>query len=236
MTKVGESKLINIPKTLTFIGYYHILALLFCFIFIISNIAASKVSIVGGIFIDAGTAYFPLLYIINDIITEIYGFRASRKVIWIAVTSNIIFVLFLSLIVKLPSLYGSGSNESFDILFSFSPRILVASVSSFLLGEYFNSMILAKSKVKFHGKIFMLRAIFSTMIGVSIESGLFSIIAFSGVVPTSELLSMTLLLIFSKVFYEAVTIPITLRIVMFLKKKENYDYYDNDTKFTLFSF
>lgn len=236
MNKVGETKTLNVSKTLTFVGYYHILALLFCFIFILSNIAASKVSIFGGIFIDAGTAYFPLLYIINDVITEIYGFRASRKVIWLAVCSNICFVLFLSLIVKLPSSYSEGSNESFDLLFSFSPRILVASVTSFLIGEYFNSMILAKSKIKFQGKMFMLRAIFSTLIGVSIESGLFSVIAFTGVVPSGELLSMTLLLIFAKVFYEAITIPITLRFVMFLKKKENYDYYDKDTKFNLFSF
>ena len=236
MDNVESKKIPDIAKKLTFVGYYHILALLFCFIFIISNIAATKVGLLGGVFIDTGTAYFPLLYIINDIITEIYGFRASRKVIWIAVCTNICFVLFLSLIVKLPSSHEIASNNSFDVVFSFSPRILIASVTSFLIGEYFNSMILAKAKIRFHGKMFMFRAIFSTVIGVSIESSLFSLIAFTGIVPTEELLNMTLLLIFAKIFYEVITMPITSRIVLFLKKHENFDFYDRDTKFNLLPF
>lgn len=221
----------------TSVGFYHVFCICFCFIFIISNLAASKVTLVGGIFIDTGTLYFPLLYIINDITTEVYGFKASRKIIWLAVVSNICFVGLLSLCVMLPSAADYDSaNTAFNRLFALSPRILVASVSSFLIGEYINSLVLALSKIKLSGRLFMFRAVFSTFIGVSIESFLFALIAFYGMVPNEELVNMSLMLIFAKVFYELISIPLTAKFVTYLKLRENSDYYDYNTKFNILPF
>jgi uncharacterized integral membrane protein (TIGR00697 family) len=235
MNKILEETKYNI-NSLTEISFFHILSIAFCFLFILSNIAASKISVVSGVYIDTGTAFFPLLYIINDITTEVYGFKASRKVIWFAVLCNIVFVLALSSIVNLSYSYGYSINTSFDVVFNFSPRILVASVSSFLIGEYINSVILSVSKIKFSGRLFPVRAIFSTFVGVSIESAIFSVIAFYGVISVEELISMSILLIAVKVLYEIFSIPITLKIVKYLKLKENLDHYDYDTKFNILPF
>ncbi len=220
----------------SYLGFYHLLALIFCFVFVLSNIAASKIGIIFDVYLDTGTLYFPILYIVNDIITEIYGFTSSRKVIWMAISTNIIFVLFLSLSVSLPSVESIGVNLAFDQVFSLSPRILMASVISFLIGEYVNSVMLAKSKIRFHGKSFGYRAITSTAVGVSVESILFSTIAFAGKFEVDELIGMTTMLISIKILYEIVTMPITSKIVSYLKKYENMDFYDTDTKFTILPF
>ena len=224
----------DIIKRSTRFGIYHLLAFMFSFIFIISNLAASKVGNFWGIYLPSGTLYFPMLYIINDMTTEVYGFRASRRTIWLAIFTNILFVFLTTLAVSLPSDYTQESNKAFDELFTTSPRILVASIASFLFGEYINSMILAISKVKLSGRYFMGRAIFSTFIGVSIESFLFSIIAFYGIIELSEITYMSISLIIIKVIYEAICIPVTYRIVKYFKNRENIDHYDKDTKFNIF--
>lgn len=219
----------------TKIGYYHIFAISFSFIFIISNLAAIKIGYFFGVFLDTGTAYFPLLYIINDIVTEVYGFKASRRIIWLAIFANILFVFLLSIAVNLPSADGYFTNYAFNTLFVLSPRILVASISSFLIGEYINSVILSTSKISFKGKLFMFRAVISTFIGVTLESFLFATIAFYGVIPTMEIFYMTITLIFAKVLYGLVSVPISAKIVKFLKISENVDFYDYKTKFNIFS-
>jgi uncharacterized integral membrane protein (TIGR00697 family) len=236
MNEINNNKDAQKIESVTHISFFHILSILFCFLFILSNISASKVSIISGVFIDAGTAFFPLLYIINDITTEVYGFKASRKVIWFAVVANILFTFSLAFIVNLSPSQNFASNTSFDILFNFTPRILVASVSSFLIGEYINSVILSVSKVKYSGKLFAFRAIFSTFVGVTIESSIFSVIAFYGVVPAEELVNMSIWLITIKVLYELISIPITIRFIKYLKLRENIDHYDYNTKFNILPF
>jgi uncharacterized integral membrane protein (TIGR00697 family) len=217
----------------TNIGYFHLLTLAYALIFIISNTSAVKVGMFFGRYLDTGTLYFPLLYILNDVITEVYGFRTSRKVIWLTIACNLLFSLALYISVMLPGAVEVESNQSFNTVFAMSPRIVLASVSAFLIGEYVNSLVLSLSKIKMQGRWFGARAIFSTAIGVTIESTMFAFIAFYGVVGAYEVMEMTVLLVLIKVLYELVSLPITTRIVAFLKHREGLDYYDYGTKFNL---
>lgn len=220
----------------TRIGYYHFLAISFCFVFIVSNVAATKISSFMGFHIPSGIFFFPLLYIINDVVTEIYGFKASRKIVWLAIFVNILFTSLLSFAAILTPVGNTKIGIAFDMLFGFAPRILVASISSFLVGEYINAVILSVLKIKFVGKHFPLRAIFSTFVGVTCETLLFSVIAFYGLIPAEELLAMGIFLIFIKVFYEFISIPVTVWIVKYIKDKENIDFYDNNVSYNIFSF
>lgn len=217
----------------TNIGYFHLMTLAYVLIFIISNASAVKVGMFFGCYLDTGTLYFPLLYILNNIITEVYGFRTLRKVIWLTIACNLLFSLALYISVMLPGAPEVASNQNFNIVFAMSPRIVLASVTSFLIGEYVNSLVLSLSKIKMHGRWFGVRAILSTAIGVSIESTMFAFIAFYGVVGAYEVMEMTILLVLVKVLYELVSLPITTRIVAFLKHREGLDYYDYGTKFNL---
>ena len=220
----------------TNIGYFHLIALAYMMIFIISNMAAVKVGVFFGKFLDTGTLYFPILYILNDMLTEIYGFKASRKVIWLTIGCNLLFVASLYIAAIIPGTEIIDSNQYFNIVFTTSPRILLASVTSFLIGEYVNSLVLAISKIRWQGKWFGARAIFSTTIGVSIESSIFSLIAFYGIIGSKELIEMTILLVLIKVLYEFISLPITTKILSFLRRREGIDYYDYGTKFNILPF
>lgn len=220
----------------TNIGYFHLIALAYMMIFIISNMAAVKVGVFFGKFLDTGTLYFPILYILNDMLTEIYGFKASRKVIWLTIGCNLLFVASLYIAAIIPGTEIIDSNQYFNIVFTTSPRILLASVTSFLIGEYVNSLVLAISKIRWQGKWFGARAIFSTLVGVAIESTLFAFIAFYDRIGSVELMEMTIALVIVKVLYELFSLPITIRIVSFLKNKEGVDHYDYNTKFNILPF
>ncbi len=220
----------------TNVGYFHLIALTYVMIFIISNTAAVKVGVFFGKFLDTGTLYFPVLYILNDVLTEVYGFKASRKVIWLTIGCNLLFATALYIAVMMPGAEVVDSNQHFNVVFTMSPRILLASITSFLIGEYINSLVLATSKMRLKGKWFGARAILSTAIGVTIESSIFASIAFYGVVGTVELMEMTVLLVLIKVLYELISLPITTRIVTFLKYREGIDYYDYGTKFNILPF
>ena len=220
----------------THFGLFHIVALAYIIILIVSNVAATKVGFFLGQYLDIGTMYFPLLYIFNDVITEVYGFRTSRKVLWVALGCNICFALMLGIVSAIPGATDVDTTSSFDKIFNFLPRILAASVISFLIGEYANSVILAITKVKFSGQFFGFRAIFSTMIGVVIESILFAFGAFYGKIDFDGIMSMIWMLVFVKVLYEFVSLPLTIKLVGYLKKKEKIDHYDYNTKFNIFPF
>lgn len=223
-------------KLQTNVGYFHLMTITYVIIFIISNTAAIKIGVFFGNFLPTGIIYFPILYILNDVITEVYGFRTSRKVIWLTISCNLLFTSALYIAVMLPGADIVESNKYFDMIFTMSPRVLLASVTSFLIGEYANSLVLAISKIKMRGKWFGFRAILSTVIGVAIESTIFAFVAFYGIIGSVELIEMTILLVIVKVLYEVASLPITTRIVSYLKLKEGIDYYDYDTKFNILPF
>lgn len=229
----------------THLGLYHFITILYVILFLIANIAAVKVKEfgpwqifdykLGPWFLDVATLYFPLLYILNDILTEIYGFIATRKVIWSSIFFAALAMLLFYIVVNIKAV-NNEETRSFDIVFSFSPIILLASITSFVIGEYFNSTILSKLKIKYAGKYFWCRALFSTLIGSTIESTLFAFIAFGRMFEMNELFSMALLLIASKVIYEFLSIPIIILLVKKIKRYEKIDNYDHNVKFSFFPF
>lgn len=214
-------------NTLAQTKFYNLLTIIFIFCLLISNIAEIKIMDVFGLAqVGAGTLFFPLLYVLNDVLTEVYGFSASRRTIWMALFFNIVFTLLMQLILILPNGEDWQEKEAFETIFSLSPRIIIASLSSYFLRELINASILSVLKLQFRGKLFALRATFSTLISSFLESTMFGVIAFYGRIPDDELIKMTVMLTILKVLYEIITMPLTLMLVNYLKKTENLDVYE----------
>lgn len=210
-----------------FVRYYTIFSMWFVACLILSNLGALKLCDFFGWFqLDAGTFIFPMLYVINDVVTEIYGFQASRRMVIIALLANCLFVSVLYLITLIPSSEKSEIYSAMTILFSLSPRIFIASVFSYFIGELLNSKILIHLKEKYRGRHFAIRSVISTSISAFLESSLFCIIAFSLMISAVELVKMILVLALVKVIYEIIMLPITVQVVANLKARQKIDYID----------
>lgn len=221
--KIDQLPVINTEKETK---YYNIISTMFTVCLLMSNVAELKICDFFGYSIGAGTLIFPLVYILNDILTEVYGFSCSRKAIWQALFINCIFSTFLYFITILPPSEHWGEQESFEKLFFVSPRIVIASLLSYLVGEMINATIISSLKIKFSGRYFVVRAIFSTFVGSLIESVIFGYIAFYGRIPNDSLVEMITLLTIIKLLYETLAMPITIKIVCFLKQAEKIDSYE----------
>ncbi|NRB11297.1 MAG: queuosine precursor transporter [Rickettsiaceae bacterium] len=209
--------------------YYHALGLMFTLILIVSNIAAIKVFSVAGFSLPGGMIVFPLLYILNDTLTEVYGFTASRRIIWSALLCNILVSGVLYIVVVLPPADHWSNHESYKNIFSLSPWIVMASIVSYITGESINAVIISTLKIKMKGGFFALRAIFSTFIGALIETTIFCFIAFSSQMPLIIILEMIINMTLIKVFYELFAMPITTRFVSFLKTSEDMNVFEMPT-------
>lgn len=225
------------PKDLpSGLRYYDLIGGLFVAILLISNIAATKLVGFGNFPFDGGTFLFPLSYIFGDILTEVYGFARARRVIWLGFAANVLAALTFAVIAALPPASIWPNQEAFELILGVVPRIVLASMIAYLVGEFTNSVILAKLKVATKGKHLWTRTIGSTLVGEAVDTTLFVIIAFYGVIPTNEL---WLMMAFNYVFkcgVEIVLTPATYALVGFLKRKEQVDVFDTDTRFTPWSF
>lgn len=210
--------------------HYHIITIFFIFCLLFSNLAGMKIVDVFGIGqVGAGTIFFPLLYVMNDIITEVYGFTASRRTIWLALFFNLLFSLIMFLVMLLPSGPDWQEKEAFETVFSLSPYIISGSIISYFIGELINAVILSNLKLQLKGRIFAVRALFSTLISCFIESILFGVIAFYQRIPGDELVKMIVMLTLTKVLYEFLIMPLILKFTSFLKKSEKLDVYEKPT-------
>ncbi len=219
-------------RTYTYLGT---LSVLFVAVLLVSNIASTKIVQLGWLTFDGGTLLFPLSYIFADILTEVYGFSRSRRVIWLGFFCAAIMSLVLYVVGALPAASDWGNQAAYDAILGQAPRIVLASLIAYLCGEFINSFILAKMKVWTAGKRLWTRTIGSTVVGELVDSSLFILVAFAGVLPTSLLLT---LIISNYVFKTAVEIlftPLTYAIVGFLKRREQEDYFDRDTNFNPFA-
>ena len=209
-----------------------LISVLFATFLILSNLSSIKLTsinfILGDFTIDGGFLFFPLLYILADILTEVYGFKTSRYSIWLAFIANIIVVTGLSAVNSLPPAPDWHNQQAFDAVFSISHRILIASLTSYLFGEFINAFILAKLKVRMKGKFMEFRLIFSTVCGVMIENLIFFFIAFYGEIPTSIIFEMIVVQFILKIAYETLSLPITVRLINYLKRVEHKDHYDRN--------
>lgn len=215
--------------------YFHIVTGLFVAVLLISNIASVKILNLGWFTFDGGTLLFPLAYIFGDILTEVYGYKRSRKVIWTGFFCLLLATVTFYIVGLLPEASGWLNQEAYNSILGVVPRIALASVIAYFFGEFSNSYILAKMKIWTKGKMLFARTIGSTIIGEFIDTALFVLIAFLGVLTPKLLFAVILSNYVFKVCVEILFTPLTYRIVGFLKKRENEDYYDYKTNFNPFS-
>ena len=216
--------------------YYDLIMAAFVTILLCSNIiGAEKVVNVWGFSFGAGILFFPISYFFNDILTEVYGYARSRKVVW-AGFAALGFASFMAwVVVTLPPAAGWVHQEAYIIVFGQTPRIVVASLLAFFSGEFVNSYVLAKMKIFTTGNFLWIRTIGSTVAGEAMDSIIFYPIAFYGFWPNDLLITVMLTNYVLKVSWEVVATPLTYKVVGFLKRKEHEDYYDRNTNFTPFS-
>jgi len=179
--------------------------------------------------------FFPLSYVFGDVLTEVYGYARARKVVW-AGFGAMAFASFMSAVVlAFPPAPGWPHQEAFRTVFGNTPRIVLASLVAYFCGEFANSYVLARLKVRTEGRLLWLRTIGSTIVGEGIDSLIFYPLAFVGVWSNELVLTVMVTNYLFKVGWEAAITPVTYRVVGFLKRAESEDYYDHDTNFTPFS-
>ena len=206
--------------------YYDTITIAFIVCLITANLGATKLWQVGPHALPGGIFVFPMLYVLNDILTEVYGFTASRRVIWLALYSNLFIALVLYAVVFLPPSDHWPHQEAFVQIFSIAPRIFIASLGSYFIGELLNASVISTLKIMLEGRNFGLRAILSTCVGAFIETSIFASIAFGLKLPASYLLSMIFTLTALKVLYELAALPITVKVTSYLKITEDMDSYE----------
>lgn len=216
--------------------FYDFIMAAFVTILLCSNlIGAEKVVTVFGFSFGAGILFFPISYFFNDILTEVYGYARSRKVVW-AGFAALGFASFMAwVVIKLPPAQGWIYQASYETVFGQTWRIVLASLLAFFSGEFVNSYVLAKMKLITSGKFLWMRTIGSTIAGEMMDSLIFYPIAFYGFWPNDLLITVMITNYVLKVSWEVIATPVTYKVVNYLKKKENEDYYDKDTNFTPFS-
>lgn len=216
--------------------YLEVITGLFVAVLLISNIASTKFISFGPFDFDGGTLLFPLSYIFGDILTEVYGYARSRKVIWTGFIAALLMSLTFAAVAALPASAGSEAlNTAFNQLLGLVPRIVAASLIAYFAGEFANSYTLAKLKLLTNGRYFWMRALGSTLVGEGVDTLLFVVIAFVGVADAPPLLTLILSNYAFKLLVEAVLLPVTYGVVNLLKRAEQEDYFDRQTNFNPFA-
>ncbi len=208
----------------------------FVAVLLISNIASTKLLALGPFTFDGGTILFPLSYIFGDILTEVYGYQRSRKVIWLGFISALVMSLVFILVGALPAAGDWPYQPAYDQILGTTPRIITASLIAYFAGEFTNSYILAKLKVAMQGQQLWIRTIGSTLVGQVVDTGLFVVIAFGGSVPGEALIAILVSNYVFKCLVEILFTPATYWITGWLKQEEQADVYDIDTNFNPFHF
>jgi uncharacterized integral membrane protein (TIGR00697 family) len=215
--------------------YYDWIVGIFVAVLIVTQIIAQKIVSFGPLALSAGVILFPISYIFGDVLTEVYGYERTRRVIWIGFAAAILMALVFWLAVALPSAVGWENQVAFSQVLGFVPRIVVASLIAYWAGSFANSFIMAKLKVLMKGHQLWVRTIGSTIVGEAIDTVLVMLIAFTGVLPWPLLVRVGVSIYVVKVAYEVIATPLTYAVVGKLKKEEGIDLYDKRTDFTPFS-
>lgn len=203
-----------------------LLSTLFCVCLIAANVLETKQISVGPVSLTGGLIVFPVSYIINDCVCEVWGYAKARLLIWMGFAMNFFFVLLGALCDWIPGASYWDNDAGFHAVFGLAPRIAAASFVAFLAGSFVNAYVMSRMKLHSQGKHFSLRAIVSTVAGEGIDSLLFFPLALWGVVPTDELPVLMLWQVVLKTLYEIVALPLTIRVVRRVKRYEGEDAYD----------
>lgn len=204
---------------------------LFVTCLIAGNILIVKQVGIGPFTLPAGIIIFPLSYILGDVLTEVYGYKKARSVIWLGFLCNMVAVAAFWIGGLLPSAPSFQAQEAYQLILGSTPRFLLASFIAYTAGEFSNSYVLAKMKIATKGKWLWTRTIGSTIIGQGIDSVIALSIAFAGVLPSQVLVTMILSHWLAKTVYETAVTPLTYMVVGYFKRKENSDVYDYTTNF-----
>ena len=216
--------------------YLDVLTTAFVVILLVSNLIAQKVCQIGPFAVSGAILLFPVTYIFGDIFTEIYGFAASRRAIWLGFFGTILLYVMGAIIIALPAAPGWHNQEAFAIVFGFIPRILAASLVAFWAGEFANSYTMARLKLLTDGRRLWTRTIGSTIVGQAVDTTLVIFLTFVGVVPLRTLGNMIVTGYVLKVAYEVLATPLTYAVINWLKRAEQADAFDRDESFNPFSF
>ena len=208
-----------------------VMGIVFCVCLICSNLLEVKMVSLGGITATAGLIVFPISYIINDCIAEVWGYRKARLIIWYGFLMNFVAVAVFRLSILVPGSGNFHQQEAFALVLGNTTRITVASFVAFLFGSFLNAYVMSRLKILQHGRGFSLRAIASTVVGEGADSLVFFTIAFGGVLPVHDLLMLILTQIGMKTAYEVIALPLTNRLVKWVKRKEHTDVYDTDISY-----
>lgn len=218
---------------------FMLLVALFTLCLTAANLFATKQITVGPVNFTGALLVFPISYIINDVVAEVYGFRRARILIWMAFGMNFFFVLMGALVDLIPGAdwwLGTPAGQGFHAIFGLAPRIVVASFLAFLVGSFVNAAVLSKMKVASNGKLFPLRAIVSTILGELCDSVIFFPIALLGIVPLEDMPKFVFWSVLLKTLYEIIILPVTMRVVKAVKRIEETDAFDTNIKYRLFKY
>lgn len=221
------------------IGRFRLLdlfAAIFISVLLVSMIMAQKIFMVWGVPFTTAIIVFPVSYIIGDVLTEVYGYGATRRIIWMGFLACVLMVVFLEIAVALPPAPGWPHQGAFEVVIHNVPRTVTASLFAYLCGEFANSFLMAKMKVWTKGRYLWTRTIGSTVVGQGVDTSVFVLIAFWGTMPAPVLLSVIVSAYFFKVAYEILATPVTYLVVRTVKRVEHTDVFDTNTNFTPFRF
>lgn len=211
--------------------YFVLAVVVFITCLITSNITAVKLVDVFGLVVPAAIVIFPISYIVGDVLTEVYGYRQARRVIWLGFLCNLTTVVAVWLGQVLPAASFWDGQAAYERILGYTPRLLGASFLAYLVGEFANAFVLAKMKIATSGRWLWTRTIGSTLVGQALDSLVFITLAFVGTIPSASLASAVVTQWLAKSAYEAAVTPLTYLVVNFLKRKEGMDVYDYDTDF-----
>jgi len=208
----------------------------FVVILLVSNLVAQKVCLIGPFALSGAILLFPITYIFGDVFTEVYGFAASRRAIWLGFFGTALLYVMGSITIALPPAPGWRNQQAFATVFGFIPRILAASLTAFWAGEFANSYTMARLKLLTEGRMLWTRTIGSTIVGQAVDTTLVVFLTFAGTVPLRILENMILTGYLLKVGYEVLATPLTYLVIHWLKRAEGADAYDWHENFNPFSF
>ncbi|NLG50556.1 MAG: queuosine precursor transporter [Chloroflexi bacterium] len=214
--------------------YFDLVMVAFVAVLMISNVASSKLLTLGPFTFDGGTILFPLSYIFGDVLTEVYGYQRSRRVIWAGFAATALMAGVFALVGFLPPASDWPHQEAYQAILGMTPRIVLGSLVAYFAGEFANSWVLARMKILTKGRWLWTRTIGSTLVGQGIDTLLFVLIAFYGTMPTGALVAVITSNYVFKVGLEALVTPVTYQVVNGLKRAEQEDYYDYGTDFSPF--
>ncbi|WP_455998666.1 queuosine precursor transporter [Phocaeicola barnesiae] len=212
---------------------FMVLGIVFCVCLVAANLLETKVVQLGPIAVTAGLIVFPVSYIINDCIAEVWGFRKARLIIWMGFLMNFFVVALGQIAIAIPAAPFWEGEEAFDFVFGMAPRIAAASLTAFLVGSFINAYVMSRMKVASQGRHFSARAILSTVAGESADSLIFFPLAFGGLMPVNGLMKMMVVQVLLKTAYEIVILPVTIRVVNYIKRVDESDVYDEHISYNV---